>query len=203
MFTGIVAEQGEVISVTQLGPDQVRVAVSAHKVIADAGLGDSIAVNGVCLTIAQLGPGSFAADVMAETMRRSTLGALHVSDSVNLETAATPTTHLGGHIVQGHVDGTGTVIKRNPTGDFDEIDIAIPAPLARYIVEKGSITVQGVSLTVVGVDCTDDSHWLRVALIPTTLTHTTLGQLSPGDSVNLEVDVIAKYVERLLKIGEQ
>lgn len=203
MFTGIVEEVGHISQVTPLGQDQVRLGITATETVAGADRGDSIAVNGVCLTVATLLPTGFAADVMAETVRRTTLGSLVPGTPVNLERAATPATHLGGHIMQGHVDGTGTIIARKPAGAFDEMDVAIPGGLARYVAEKGSISVEGVSLTVAGVGDEDDSHWLRVALIPTTLTHTTLGGLEPGAAVNLEVDVIAKYVERLLTAGRQ
>lgn len=203
MFTGIVEEVGHISQVTPLGQDQVRLGITATETVAGADPGDSIAVNGVCLTVATLLPTGFAADVMAETVRRTTLGSLVPGTPVNLERAATPATHLGGHIMQGHVDGTGTIIARKPAGAFDEMDVAIPGGLARYVAEKGSIAVEGVSLTVAGVGDEDDSHWFGVALIPTTLTHTTLGGLEPGAAVNLEVDVIAKYVERLLTAGRQ
>jgi riboflavin synthase len=199
VFTGIVQLVGHIAQITPLGPEQVRLVVTAT--FPDTTPGESIAVNGVCLTVAELAPTGFAADVMSETLRRTTLGALKPGAAVNLERAATPVTHLGGHIVQGHVDGTGSVISREPSGDFDEITIGLPAALAKYVAEKGSIAIEGVSLTVVGVGDEDDSHWLRVALIPTTLAHTTLGELAPGAAVNLEVDVIAKYVERLLAAG--
>jgi riboflavin synthase len=171
-------------------------------------LGDSIAVNGVCLTVtgfAGAGPGGdgtaeeWTTDVMAETLRRSSLGALGAGDPVNLERAVTPHTRLGGHLVQGHVDGVGTVLTRTPGEHWEVVRVGLPPELARYVVEKGSITVDGVSLTVSAVSAADDPEpWFEVSLIPTTLRETTLGAVPPGSPVNLEVDVIAKYVERLL-----
>ena len=201
MFTGIVREIGRVSRLQPLDTGEVRLTVVADQVLQGAGLGDSIAVNGVCLTVAEQQEAAFTADVMAETLRRSTLGSLIDGSPVNLEPAATPTTALGGHIVQGHVDGTGTVLQREPSGDFDEITIALPPGLDRYLVEKGSVAVEGVSLTVAAVGQEGDNDWFRVALIPSTLQHTTLGQLRPGDAVHLEVDVLATYVERLMPGG--
>ena len=202
MFTGIVREVGQIAALQQLETGQVRLTVAAQDVLKRAELGDSIAVNGVCLTVAEQQTDGFTADVMAETLRRSTLGSLQSGSAVNLEPAATPDTALGGHIVQGHIDGTGAVLQRDPSGDFDEITIGLTPELARYTVEKGSIAVEGVSLTVAGVGKDDRGSWFRVALIPTTLQETTLGGLAVGDDVNLEVDVIAKYVERMLPGGE-
>lgn len=198
MFTGIVREVGQISRLQSLETGQVRLTVTAEQVLQGAQLGDSIAVNGVCLTVAEQQPAGFTADVMAETLRRSTLGGLEAGSAVNLEPAATPATALGGHIVQGHVDGTGSVLQREPSGDFDEITIGLSPDLARYTVEKGSIAVEGVSLTVAAVGDDERGSWFRIALIPATLQHTTLGELSVGDAVNLEVDVLAKYVERLL-----
>lgn len=198
MFTGIVREVGQISRLQPLETGQVRLTVTAEQVLQGAQLGDSIAVNGVCLTVAEQQPAGFTADVMAETLRRSTLGGLEAGSAVNLEPAATPATALGGHIVQGHVDGTGSVLQREPSGDFDEITIGLSPDLARYTVEKGSIAVEGVSLTVAAVGDDERGSWFRIALIPATLQHTTLGELSVGDAVNLEVDVLAKYVERLL-----
>ena len=164
-------------------------------VTADAGHGDSIAVNGVCLTVVEVLPdGRFSADVMAETLDRSSLGGLDVGSRVNLERAAALNSRLGGHIVQGHVDGTGTVVSRTPSEHWEVVRFALPGALGRYVVEKGSITIDGVSLTVSALG--DD--WFEVSLIPTTLGMTTLGGAAVGTTVNLEVDVIAKYVERLL-----
>lgn len=194
MFTGIVEELGEVVGIDDLG-DSVRLTLRGPTVTSDARHGDSIAVNGVCLTVVDvLGDGRFSADVMAETLNRSSLGALVVGGPVNLERAAALNSRLGGHIVQGHVDGTGEVTSRTPSQHWEVVRISLPPELSRYVVEKGSITVDGVSLTVSAIG--DD--WFEVSLIPTTLGLTTLGRAEPGTWVNLEVDVIAKYVERLL-----
>ncbi|MFF6777985.1 riboflavin synthase [Streptomyces sp. NPDC012637] len=193
MFTGIVEELGEVVAVEQL-EDASRFRLRGPLVTEGAQHGDSIAVNGVCLTVVDFGDGEFTADVMAETLKRSSLGALEVGSRVNLERPMAVGGRLGGHIVQGHVDGTGTILERTPSEHWELVRVGLPAQLARYVVEKGSITVDGVSLTVVEV--ADD--WFTISLIPTTLALTTLGTKRPGDPVNLEVDVIAKYVERLL-----
>jgi riboflavin synthase len=195
VFTGIVEELGEVTEVEDLG-SAARVTVRGSTVVADAGTGDSIAVNGVCLTVVSADPatGALGFDVMKETLDRSSLGALRPGDPVNLERPATLTTRFGGHLVQGHVDGVGRIIDRSPDEHWHLVRIALPAGLSRYIVEKGSITVDGVSLTVVEVTAGE----FTVALIPTTLAHTTLGRRAVGDPVNLEVDVLAKYVEKLL-----
>ncbi|MET9956726.1 riboflavin synthase [Streptomyces sp. NPDC006339] len=193
MFTGIVEELGEVVAVERLA-DASRFRLRGPLVTEGARHGDSIAVNGVCLTVVETGDGEFTADVMAETLKRSSLGALETGSRVNLERPMAVGGRLGGHIVQGHVDGTGTILERTPSEHWEIVKVGLPAPLARYIVEKGSITVDGVSLTVVEVG--DD--WFTISLIPTTLALTTLGIKQPGAPVNLEVDVIAKYVERLL-----
>ncbi|MET9437810.1 riboflavin synthase [Streptomyces sp. NPDC006551] len=193
MFTGIVEELGEVTAVEKL-EDASRFRLRGPLVTEGAKHGDSIAVNGVCLTVVEFGDGEFTADVMAETLLRSSLGALGVGSRVNLERPMAVGDRLGGHIVQGHVDGTGTVLDRTPSEHWEIVKVALPAHLSRYVVEKGSITVDGVSLTV--VEAADD--WFTISLIPTTLALTTLGIKRPGDPVNLEVDVIAKYVERLL-----
>ena len=194
MFTGIVEELGEVVGTEDLG-DSARFTVRGPVVTSDARHGDSIAVNGVCLTVVDVLPdGRFTADVMAETLNRSSLAVLSAGSPVNLERAAAVNSRLGGHIVQGHVDGTGTVISRTPSPHWEVVRIALPPGLSRYVVEKGSITVDGVSLTVSAID----TEWFEVSLIPTTLALTTLGRAQPGTRVNLEVDVIAKYVERLL-----
>jgi riboflavin synthase len=236
VFTGIVEELGTVVALVDH-----RLTVRGPRVTADARPGDSIAVNGVCLTVVTATPaeaargsadepatgagdpartpsadaalagsadgvvagsadgapaaaGTFTVDVMPETLRRSALGALAPGDPVNLERAATAATRLGGHLVQGHVDAVGVIRSRAPTGDWEDIRVTLPAGLSRYVVEKGSIAVDGVSLTVVEV--TDD--WFQVSLIPTTRELTTLGRKRVGDPVNLEVDVIAKYVEKLV-----
>ncbi len=198
MFTGIVEELGEVVRLTDAGGDSAVLAVRGPVVTSDARHGDSIAVNGVCLTVIDNSGGVFTADVMGETLRRSSLGALKPGSQVNLERAATVGSRLGGHLVQGHVDGVGRIASRTPSEHWEVVRIALPADLARYVVEKGSITVDGVSLTVSAVSAAhDDDPWFEVSLIPTTLRETTLGERTPGDPVNLEVDVIAKYVERL------
>ncbi|MEU7997474.1 riboflavin synthase [Micromonospora sp. NPDC049060] len=194
MFTGIVEELGEVVRFTETAGDSALVAVRGPLVTSDARHGDSIAVNGVCLTVVDVSDGTFTADVMGETLRRSALGALRAGDPVNLERAAALGSRLGGHLVQGHVDGVGEVIAREPAAQWETVRFRLPAALARYVVEKGSITVDGVSLTVAGIG----PDWFAVGLIPTTLKLTTLGARGVGDPVNLEVDVLAKYVERLL-----
>lgn len=194
VFTGIVEELGEVVGKQDL-TDAARLVIRGPVVTSDAGHGDSIAVNGVCLTVVEVLPdGAFSADVMGETLQRSSLGAVGVGSRVNLERAAALNSRLGGHIVQGHVDGVGHVIARTPSEHWEVVRIALPTALARYVVEKGSITVDGVSLTVSGVGL----DWFEVSLIPTTLDLTTLGAAEVGAHVNLEVDIIAKYVERLL-----
>lgn len=196
MFTGIVEELGSVIGVTPLA-DSARITIRGPVVTTDTQVGDSIAVNGVCLTVVELAEGAFVADIMGETLRRSALGALAVGDSVNLERAARLESRIGGHIVQGHVDAVGVVIDRQPGEQWDTVRFTLPAGLSRYVVEKGSITVDGVSLTVMAVDDASFS----VGLIPTTLRATTLGRALVGTKVNLEVDLIAKYVEKLVQTG--
>ncbi|PRH76056.1 riboflavin synthase [Streptomyces solincola] len=193
MFTGIVEELGEVTAVDDLG-DSCRFRLRGPVVTEGARHGDSIAVNGVCLTVVDTEGGEFTADVMAETLKRSSLGALAPGSRVNLERPMAVGGRLGGHIVQGHVDGTGAILARTPSEHWEIVKVSLPPKLARYVVEKGSITVDGVSLTV--VDAGPD--YFTISLIPTTLALTTLGVKQPGDPVNLEVDVIAKYVERLM-----
>jgi riboflavin synthase len=194
MFTGIVEELGEVRYLADSGGDSAVLAVRGPVVTADARHGDSISVNGVCLTVIDNVDGVFTADVMGETLRRSSLGVLREGSPVNLERAATVGSRLGGHLVQGHVDGVARIIAREPSDDWQVLRFSLPAGLGRYVVEKGSITVDGVSLTVMAVD--DESF--SVGLIPTTLKLTVLGAKTIGDPVNLEVDVIAKYVEKML-----
>jgi len=196
MFTGIVEELGIVAGLVDLG-DAARITVRGPIVTGDAGEGDSISVNGVCLTVVDVEDGAFTADVMRETLDRSSLGRLAEGDPVNLERAATLATRLGGHLVQGHVDGVGEIRSRQPAEQWEIVTVSLPAGMSRYVVEKGSIAVDGVSLTVTRVD--DDSF--SVSLIPTTLKLTTLGHKGVGEPVNLEVDVIAKYVEKL--VGER
>jgi riboflavin synthase len=202
VFTGIVEEVGEIVDVTPL-EDSARLRIRGPLVTSDARPGDSIAVNGVCLTVVDPEDGSFAVDVMGETLRRSSLAGAASGTTVNLERALAANARLGGHIVQGHVDGTATVAALEPSEHWTAIRFATPRAtgggvgLARYVVEKGSIAVDGVSLTVTEVD--DDGF--SVGLIPTTLAETTLGSREVGATVNLEVDVLAKYVERLLNAG--
>ncbi|WP_055483019.1 riboflavin synthase [Sphaerimonospora mesophila] len=206
MFTGIVEELGEVVAVelgggggegpgsrTDGGGDSALLTVRGEIVTTDARHGDSIAVNGVCLTVTSVDGAVFTADVMKETLDRSCLGALRPGSRVNLERAVRADQRLGGHIVQGHVDGTGVILSREPGANWETVRISLPADLARYMVEKGSVAVDGVSLTV--VEAAADRF--SVGLIPTTLGLTTLGGKQPGDPVNIEVDVIAKYVEKL------
>ncbi|GFG49237.1 riboflavin synthase [Mycolicibacterium agri] len=194
MFTGIVEELGEVVGKEDFG-DAARLSIRGPVVTADARHGDSISVNGVCLTVVEVqADGCFTADVIKETLDRSSLRGVGVGSRVNLERAAAVNSRLGGHIVQGHVDGTGHVIARTPSERWEVVRIALPTSLARYVVEKGSITVDGVSLTVSGLG----HDWFEVSLIPTTLETTTLGSAPVGAQVNLEVDIIAKYVERLM-----
>lgn len=201
MFTGIVEELGEVVAREDLA-DAARFTVRGPLVTSDAAHGESIAVNGVCLTVVDVvGGDSFTADVMQETLNRSSLSNLAAGSRVNLERAAALGSRLGGHLVQGHVDGTGTVISRAPSENWTVIRISLPDTVSRYVVEKGSITVDGVSLTVSGLGGDTGPHWFEISLIPTTLSMTTLGAAEPGTVVNLEVDVIAKYVERLQRAG--
>jgi riboflavin synthase len=197
VFTGIVEELGRVVGVERLPDEAARLVVAGPGVTDGARVGDSIAVNGVCLTVVTVADGAFSADVMAETLRRSSLGGLDVGDPVNLERPMTADGRFGGHIVQGHVDGMGRIRARRTSAHWEVVEIDLPPVLARYVVEKGSITVDGVSLTVVEV-VDGDQPWFSVSLIPTTLAATTLGTRRVGDAVNLEVDVIAKYVERLM-----
>lgn len=192
MFTGIVEELGELVGRDDR-PDAARFAIRGPLASSDARPGDSIAVNGVCLTVVDVDDGVFTADVIGETLRRSSLGPAGIGDRLNLERAAKLGDRLGGHLVQGHVDGTGTVLSRTESASWELVRIGMPTALARYVVEKGSITVDGVSLTVIDAGINDFS----VGLIPTTRELTTLGTRLVGELVNIEVDVIAKYVERL------
>lgn len=194
MFTGIIEELGEVASLEMQGGN-ARIVISAETVVDGTLAGDSIAVNGVCLTAIDIKAGSFAADVSKETLDRSTLGSLRPGSRVNLERAVTPTTRLGGHIVQGHVDGRGRFISAVQTGDFWTVKIGFPSEFARYLVYKGSVAVEGISLTVAKLD----AESFDIAVIPKTLQQTNLSSLKPGDPVNLEADVIAKYVERMIQ----
>ncbi len=198
MFTGIVEELGSVIGIKH-GEDSAVLHLRGHHVVSDASRGSSIAVNGVCLTVVEYDRETFTVDVMAETLSRSSLGTLVPGAPVNLERAMAASSRFGGHIVQGHVDGTATIVSRDSGDKWEVVTVTLPHNLARYVVGKGSITVDGVSLTVSAV--TDDTF--SVSLIPTTVVLTTLGSKGVGDTVNLEVDVLAKYVERLLAAGEE
>ncbi|MDR7421079.1 MAG: riboflavin synthase [Armatimonadota bacterium] len=197
MFTGIVEAIGQIEAIERL-PEGGRLRVRAGAVLEGARAGESIAVAGVCLTMVEVVDGAFAADLAAETLRRTTLGRLRPGDAVNLERPLRLADRLGGHVVQGHADGVGTITQVRPEGDGVWMEIEAPATLAPYIVEKGSIAVDGVSLTVAGLP---GGSRFAVALIPHTLAVTTLGQRRPHDEVNLEVDILAKYVERLLEGG--
>ena len=194
MFTGLVEEIGVVEELEQLG-DAVRIAVRAPKVTEDAAPGDSIAVDGVCLTVVDSASGTFTADVMHETLDRSRLGTYEAGSEVNLERALAAGQRMGGHIVQGHVDGVAEVVSRAPSEHWEVVRFTLPQQLNRYVVEKGSIAVNGTSLTVSAVS----EGYFEVSLIPTTLSETTAGALQPGDPVNLEVDVMAKYVEKMVQ----
>ena len=199
MFTGIVAELGEVAGIEQRG-DAARLTIRGSTEGVE--LGESIAVNGVCLTVTGILDGTFTADVMGETLNRSGLGALTPGMPVNLERSVRLADRLGGHLVQGHVDATAAVISRTPAAHWDQVRISLPEAISRYVVEKGSIAVDGVSLTVSALSPPGaPGQWFEVCLIPETLKRTTLGTRKPGEIVNLEVDVIAKYVERLLQPG--
>ena len=193
MFTGIIEKKGSVRDIVSDG-DNARIVIEAAEVVSDTKPGDSISVNGVCLTVLDITADSFAADVSRETLNRSTLGSLRSGSPVNLERAVTPATRLGGHIVQGHVDGRGTLISAIQSGDFWTVRIGFPPEFAKYLVYKGSVAVEGISLAVASLA---DDHF-EIAVIPKTWELTNLSSLSPGDAVNLEADVIAKYVERML-----
>ncbi|MGY4769252.1 riboflavin synthase [Kribbella sp. CWNU-51] len=199
MFTGIVEELGTIEALDLLEGDAARLTIRGPLVTEDAGHGDSIAVNGCCLTVVETGDGTFTADVMRETLQRTSLGQAAKGSRVNLERAVAAHARLGGHIVQGHVDGVGTIASRTPSEHWEDVRIAAPADILKYVAEKGSIAIDGVSLTVTDVD--DATGTFGVSLIPTTLELTVLGANQVGDTVNLEVDVIAKYVERLLNGG--
>jgi len=193
MFTGIIEELGSVSSIEERG-ENARIVISAHLVTEDTNHGDSISVNGVCLTALDVQPDSFAADVSKETLQRSTLGSLRPGSPVNLERAVTPATRLGGHIVQGHVDARGRFTAVEDHGESWTVKIAYPKEIGRYLVFKGSVAVEGISLTIAGLD---NDHF-EVAIIPKTWEVTNLSHLKPGEEVNLEVDIIGKYIEKLL-----
>jgi riboflavin synthase len=194
MFTGIIEELGVVDSIEQL-PDAIRLKIRGPLVVSDVKRGDSIAVNGTCLTAVEFDAETFTADVMQETLRLTSLDTIKAGDPVNLERAMTAATRFGGHVVQGHVDGVGQIISRQPSENWEWVRVQVPAELMKYVVLKGSITIDGVSLTVNEIG--DD--WLGLSLIPETLALTTLGSKKPGDKVNVEADVMAKHIERLLE----
>jgi riboflavin synthase len=194
MFTGIVEELGRVAAIQELPDNAIRITIEGPIVLSDANLGDSICVNGVCLTVAEQNGDVFTADVMSETINRTTIGDLLAGSQVNLERPVTLSTRLGGHLVQGHVDAVGEVSAREHSENWDVVTITPPKDLLKYVVQKGSITIDGTSLTVSAV--TDSTF--SVSLIPATLDKTTLGIRQIGDRVNLEVDVLAKYVEKLV-----
>jgi len=194
MFTGIIEELGTVASL-EMRETGAWIVISASVVTSDVQDGDSIAVNGVCLTALDSSPRGFSADVSQETLDRSTLGRLRPGSRVNLEKAVTPATRLGGHIVQGHVDGRGHFVSAVQSGDFYTVRIGFLSELSRYFVHKGSVAVEGISLTIASLE----KEHFEIAIIPKTWELTNLSTLSPGDAVNLEADIIAKYVERMLK----
>jgi riboflavin synthase len=197
VFTGIIEEVGEVAAIEHRG-DSAVLTLTAQRIVDDLVHGASIAVSGVCLTVVGWQPGELTAidfDVMGETLKRSVIGSLAVGDKVNLERAVRADARLDGHVVQGHVDGTGVVVARTPGDAWESVRFGLPAELARFVAEKGSIAVDGVSLTVAAVG----PDWFEVGLIPETLRATTLGTRAAGDPVNLEVDVLAKYVARLME----
>lgn len=198
MFTGIIEELGKIQSLEKRG-DGAKIRISAKIVTKETNEGDSIAVNGVCLTALEINENSFSADVSEETLNRSTLGNLQIGSSVNLERAVTPSTRLGGHIVQGHVDSRGKFAGATNSGDFWTVRVSYPKDIGQYLVYKGSVSVEGISLTIANL--TDD--YFEIAVIPKTWQLTNLSTLKNGDAVNLEADVIAKYVERIMLYGKK
>ena len=194
MFTGIVEELGKVKAI-EVQPDALRITIEGPKVVSDVNRGDSISVSGACLTAVEHDATSFTADVMQETLRKTSLDGIKVGDPVNLERAMTAATRFGGHVVLGHVDGVGEVISREPSENWEWVRISVPKELMKYVVLKGSITLDGISLTV--NELGDD--WVGLSLIPETLSLTTLGSKKPGSKVNVEVDVMAKHIERLIE----
>lgn len=198
MFTGIIEELGRIASI-DIRDAGLRLNVEAAITTTDISIGDSISVNGVCLTAVDVAPGSFAADVSPETLERTTLGSLQPGSPVNLERAMLPTTRFGGHIVQGHVDGRGLFRRAVPDGEFWTFNVEFPREMARYFVEKGSVTIEGISLTIAKLH----ENSFDIALIPKTWEVTNLSSLKPGDHVNLEVDVVAKYIERMMRLDAE
>lgn len=200
MFTGIVTHLGKVEDVEETHSGK-RLRIAEPGVAGDLAVGDSVAVNGVCLTVVDISGGGFVVEAVAETLARTTLGLLEEGSAVDLERPAAVSGRLDGHIVQGHIDGVGEVMALESEGESIRMQVSLPEELARYVVEKGSIAADGVSLTVTAVGPADVESWFEVALIPHTLTHTVLGHREVGDRLNLEVDVVAKYVERMLERG--
>lgn len=202
MFTGLIEEKGEILAIETL-PDAARFTIRGNTVLSDAQHGDSICVSGVCLTVIEQSPDSFTADVMEQTLAMSTMRSAVVGQAVNLERAARAGDRLGGHIVQGHVDGTATVLSVTPSQDWTIIRFSLDGEHARLLVDKGSITVDGVSLTVSNISpVADAQQWFEVSLIPETLTVTTLGLRKAGDQVNIETDIVARHVERMLEFQQ-
>lgn len=195
MFTGIIEELGKVLAIEKQ-PDAIRLTIGCEKVLSDLGRGDSISCSGTCLTAIEIDDKSFTADVMLETLKRSSLDGVAVGDVINLERAMNHDTRFGGHIVQGHVDGVGEIVSREKSDNWDWVRISIPHDLMKYVVHKGSITLDGISLTVNDID----GDVVAVSLIPETLKVTTLGYKNPGDKVNVEADVLAKHIERLMEM---
>ncbi len=194
MFTGIIEELGEVLTIEEQ-QDAIRLTIGAKKVLSDLGRGDSISCSGTCLTAIEIDDKGFTADVMLETLKRSSLSEVKVGDPINLERAMSATTRFGGHVVQGHVDGVGEFVSREKSDNWDWVRIKVPHDLMKYVVMKGSITFDGISLTVNEID----GDVVGLSLIPETLTVTTLGYKQPGDKVNVEADVLAKHIERLME----
>ncbi len=194
MFTGIIEELGKV-SAIEKQPDAIRLTIECKEVLSDLKRGDSISCSGTCLTAIEIDDSNFTADVMLETIRRSSLDGVKVGDPINLERAMTAATRFGGHVVQGHVDGVGEIVSREKSENWDWVKIRLPEDLMKYVVHKGSITLDGISLTVNDVD----GNVIAVSLIPETLRVTTLGYKNPGDKVNVEADVMAKHIERLME----
>ena len=194
MFTGIIEELGKVLAIEEQ-QDAIRLTIGAKKVLSDLGRGDSISCSGTCLTAIEIDDNGFTADVMLETLKRSSLSEVKVGDPINLERAMSAATRFGGHVVQGHVDGVGEFVSREKSENWDWVRIKVPHELMKYVVMKGSITFDGISLTVNEID----GDVIGLSLIPETLTVTTLGYKQPGDKVNVEADVLAKHIERLME----
>lgn len=197
LFTGIVEELGTIVSMEDLG-DSIKITIRGALVTSDAQLGDSICVSGVCLTVTEIADDSFSADVMAQTLKMSALAQLTPGSRVNLERALTPTARLGGHIVQGHVDATARILSRTPSEHWDVVRIELPVSIAKYVVSRGSIALDGVSLTVSEIDL--NQKWFEVSLIPTTIAATTFDSKGAGDILNVESDILARHIERLMQV---